>query len=403
MGDTASKLRQYYQTPSYMELMGQSRHETTHTRILAWLFNNLEFNTDFINSPVYKLLYLIQKWDENQQNNLLPSELNKALLMQETKLNSLEVTPEYGIEDEKYGKGSIDIFIRCNVSINNVDHWINIVIENKVAANETEKNGKGGQTSAYYNSITKKYKDDWNLFVYLKPITTFKLMGIEKPECECEKYIEINYQELLDNVIEPTYNRSDISNQSKIYLSDYIKSLGKPAMDNTNKITVMAISAEERELLINFFNKNEDLIRAAYQAKASENIEDYDLQNEYNEVVESMQKVTKQRKKYSYNGEGPFSMTVIAMKYAQSLIGKEKSADDIQKHFKDEIGLTGRGIYFGKAEDISETDSSDIRRYVHFEYKNDKYAITNQWASTGNFKTLIEYMKTQNIDVEEVS
>ena len=280
LDESINDLKRYYSTPTTWEIINQSRKETRHTQFLAWFFGNKDFNADPNAGPIKKLIVLLLKWANMQENAAFDEELANSIYSQSLSILSYNVTPEYDILVEPYGEGDIDILVSCVAKVNDVERNINIAIENKIGAPETTKKrfGKDGtettlyQTKAYYQYITKEYKDDINLFVFLKP-TDRDLENVKQAECKCDKYIQINYQELLDNIIQPVCDQKDISVENKYRLKDYIKTLGKPAEtdEDTNKnIIIMAMNQKERELLTIFFKNNEDLIRAAINALGDE-------------------------------------------------------------------------------------------------------------------------------------
>ena len=284
--------------------------------------------------------------------------------------------------------------------VNDVERNINIVIENKIAAPETTKCfGKDGkrlnkpnknnvktvlyQTEAYYQYITEKYKDDINIFAFLKP-TDRKLKDIKRAECKCDKYIQINYQELLDNIIQPVSDQKDISVENMYRLKDYIKTLGKPAetdddkdSDTNKNIIIMAMEQKERELLTTFFKNNEDLIRAAINALGIP------------ELSQSMAKVAQgghPRRAYAINGNGSYSMYDVLEKFVEyRLANSSDSVQDINKEIKGYIG----------GERVNVSDTQDIRVFQEgkkshgtFTFNGREIRYTKQWGdgdSKSNF------------------
>lgn len=331
LDESINDLKRYYSTPTTWEIINQSRKETRHTQFLAWFFGNKDFNADPNAGPIKKLIVLLLKWANMQENAAFDEELANSIYSQSLSILSYNVTPEYDILVEPYGEGDIDILVSCVAKVNDVERNINIAIENKIGAPETTKKrfGKDGtettlyQTKAYYQYITKEYKDDINLFVFLKP-TDRDLENVKQAECKCDKYIQINYQELLDNIIQPVCDQKDISVENKYRLKDYIKTLGKPAEtdEDTNKnIIIMAMNQKERELLTIFFKNNEDLIRAAINALGDE---------ELSKSMESFDRKT--RSKYSINGKGCYSMYEVLEKFVEfRLTNTSDSVQDIDK------------------------------------------------------------------------
>lgn len=388
LDESINDLKRYYSTPTTWEIINQSRKETRHTQFLAWFFGNKDFNADPNAGPIKKLIVLLLKWANMQENAAFDEELANSIYSQSLSILSYNVTPEYDILVEPYGEGDIDILVSCVAKVNDVERNINIAIENKIGAPETTKKrfGKDGtettlyQTKAYYQYITKEYKDDINLFVFLKP-TDRDLENVKQAECKCDKYIQINYQELLDNIIQPVCDQKDISVENKYRLKDYIKTLGKPAEtdEDTNKnIIIMAMNQKERELLTIFFKNNEDLIRAAINALGDE---------ELSKSMESFDRKT--RSKYSINGKGCYSMYEVLEKFVEfRLTNTSDSVQDIDKEIDK----------FFRSERVNVSDPQGPQVFQEgkkshgtFTVNGRKIKYTKQWSDGGNNPTFTRF------------
>lgn len=295
LDETINDLKRYYSTPTTWEIINQSRKETCHTQFLAWFFGNKDFNADPNMGPAKKLIVLLLKWANKQDGVYFDEELANSIYSQGFSILSCPVVKsEYPISIQRasadnpvYGDGNIDIFITCKAKVNDEERNVNIVIENKINSPETtkcfDKDGKIQkrrnkedaeitlfQTEAYYQYITEKYKKDINLYVFLKP--TINMEDIKSSGCKCDKYVKINYQELLDNILQPVCEQKDIAAENMFRLKEYIRALGKSseigdkADNNSSKSIIMAMEQKERNLLTDFFLNNEDLIRAAIEA-----------------------------------------------------------------------------------------------------------------------------------------
>lgn len=407
LDESINDLKKYYATPTTWDIINQSRKETTHTQFLAWFFGNKDFNADPNAGPIKKLIVLLLKWANIQDCAEYDEELANSIYSQSFSILSYNVIAEYPIFIKRpsehtpaYEEGDIDIVIKCTAMINDVERNINIVIENKIGSPETikcfdkdgnrldkpnKKNVKTVlyQTEAYYQYITEKYKDDINIFAFLKP-TDCKLEDIEGTGCKCDKYIRINYQELLDNIIQPVSDQKDISVENMYRLKDYIKTLGKPAetdddkdSDTNKNIIIMAMEQKERELLTTFFKNNEDLIRAAINALGIP------------ELSQSMAKVAQgghPRRAYAINGNGSYSMYDVLEKFVEyRLANSSDSVQDINKEIKGYIG----------GERVNVSDTQDIRVFQEgkkshgtFTFNGREIRYTKQWGdgdSKSNF------------------
>ena len=410
LDESINDLKKYYATPTTWDIINQSRKETRHTQFLAWFFGNKDFNADPNAGPIKKLIVLLLKWANMQASAEYDEALANSIYSQNLSILSYNVIAEFPIFIKRpsehtpaYEEGDIDIVIKCTAMVNDVERNINIVIENKIGSPETikcfDKDGKRldkpnknnvktvlYQTEAYYQYITEKYKDDINIFAFLKP-TDCKLEDIKRAECKCckcDKYIQINYQELLDNIIQPVSDQKDISVENMYRLKDYIKTLGKPAetdddkdSDTNKNIIIMAMEQKERELLTTFFKNNEDLIRAAINALGIP------------ELSQSMAKVAQgghPRRAYAINGNGSYSMYDVLEKFVEYRLAN--SSDSVQDINKEITGYIGGGR-------VNVSDTQNIRVFQEgkkshgtFTFNGREIRYTKQWGdgdSKSNF------------------
>lgn len=416
LNESREELNNFYSYQSMWEILKLGRNEPSHTYFLAWFFNCSEFNSEINNGPCKKLLVLLLERAEKQgllsgYEELVNSFYNSNLCITSCKAESefpIELTTGKG-DEPPYGKGSIDVFITIEVLLNKntqEKRTIHIVIENKIDAPETtkwfkedrsqSKTNKGAkytlyQTDAYHQFVTDTYPDDINLFVFLNPISDNELDKIEEPECQNKYYIQINYQHLLDKIIEPIFKRGNISDTHKSKLYDYIRTLSKPSETDTNKkITIMAIPEKEKELLVSFFNENQDLIRAAITAIGDEELSD---------ALSNIEKDPKDRTKYSisYNGQTVhnISKSHLASEFVKAYI---KANQNININFLNNEFTDIRNPFF-------EQSKSDDKKYDEITINNSKYYIPNNiWAAKSIYFTtlwkIIKKLKGQNIEVK---
>lgn len=409
LDESINDLKRYYSTPTTWEIINQSRKETRHTQFLAWFFGNKDFNADPNIGPIKKLIVLLLKWANMQDSAYFDEGLANSIYSQSLSILSYNVIAEYPIFIERtsadkpaYEEGDIDIVIKCVARVNGMVRDINIAIENKIGAPETtkcfNKDGKRQkkpnkdntetilyQTEAYYQYITKKYKDDINLFVFLKP-TDCNLEDIERAECKCDKYIQINYQEILDNIIQPVSDQKDITVEDMFRLKDYIKTLGKPSEtgddndDDSNKhIIIMAMEQKERELLTTFFKNNEDLIRAAINALGDE------------ELSKSMAKVERKshsKNEYTINKQGNYSMYEVLEKFVEyKLTNSSASVQAIDQEIS--------GYISSKRVNVSDTQTKVFQEgkksHGTFTFNGREIRYTKQWSDSGNNPTFTRF------------
>lgn len=395
--DVVDELKEYYSTTSSWEISNNARKETKHTLFLNWFFNNNKLNK----VAIHKLLCLLLRYSENQNTKNFPESLADSIYIRGLELISCVSNSEIAIDDNLYGEGNIDILINCEARLSNNDEKIrkiNIIIENKLYSPETTKKGnKGGllyQTDAYFKYITASYPDDINIFVFLKPTTNYYLENLVEPECHNKAYIQINYQELLDSVIQPTIDKLKITDNDKFLIEDYIRALSKPSeIDDKNNITIMAIPKKEKELLKKFFEQNEDLIRAAIESIGDE------------ELTDAMQKTPKAGiRLYSINGQGTYSNVQVIEEFVKMRLTVGKSISDINDEMNSYMSKNSQ------RQNVSDSNGKVIREDVHFyefTFNNNTYKICKEWSDkvdSNNFAKLRKKITElyPNLKIEQI-
>lgn len=293
--------------------------------------------------------------------------------------------------------------------VNEEPRNINIVIENKVDASETTKNKKElYQTDAYYEYVTtsKIFRGGINLFVLLKP-SVCKLDDIDQTECNCKKYIQLNYQELLDNVIYPVSELKHITAEDSFRLKDYIKALGIPTetveidekgnikkkQNKKNRIITMAIDQKQKELLRKFFESNELLIRAAIDAL------------DIPDLSEKMSQVDRRgvRRFYTIEGQGHYKMNDVLEEFVKFRLDSDASisVESIDEEIKSYI-RTGSII-------VTDNNSVELQagRFKEFNYGDCNIRYSNQWSDSSpndnfaRFRTGVN-KKYENFQIVEI-
>lgn len=242
---TTKSLRQYYATNSLMEIYSINRKEIRHTSFFKWLFDK---DTEIAKSALKKILdVIITKSDLNTFSN----ELQQLII-----LGNYEIDYWNSIENLSVNNGFVDLYIELKIANFNVE----IIIENKIYSNE-----HNDQTQRYYDHFSKENKNTEKIFLYLTPISTLELEKLVEAECCCKNYIQINYQTIVDQIIEPIIEEG-VNKNIEFILQDYLKALSSPVSTKENNNKYMAISNKENELLSRFWEENEDLILKAVEA-----------------------------------------------------------------------------------------------------------------------------------------
>jgi len=305
------KLENFYYSKSFSEILGVSRREISHSGFLAWLLGNLESH-NLGEFPIKKFLDIILKFS-NDKLKTKHSDLFNSFVTEDYLIERLFIKPEYAIKNV----GRLDIYIELTLLIAGKTKNIKLVIENKVESRENND-----QTNSYFNFFNPTENDDnIVIYVYLTPISTLELIELTEPECNCKAFIQINYQSIVDYLIEPALNQN-ISSRTQNILTEYLKSLSQPSIDEEadghKQELIMALGNEERKLLSSFWNKNQKLILAALYAISSDPEQEKDTRDNIREALDSLSS-DKDRSTFNikYNGQ------YFAKNFKKSDIGLE--------------------------------------------------------------------------------
>ena len=235
------KLLARYRRKSISEIYGVARRELSHSLFLAWLFDSQADHG--LGALACNKLMIMLASHENRNYPIL----NPFLVGQQMLRN--EVTTECAIDNG-----------RPDIIIIDKDNNIRLIIECKVVAKETND-----QTARYYKADGKEKDGHTNIYVYLTP------NGADSPKCK--EFIHINYQEIIDDILNPILKDENLSPRTKFIIDDYILALEKPAEEfeennnNKNKKNIiMGEGKEYRELLEKFWNNNNKLIIECLQS-----------------------------------------------------------------------------------------------------------------------------------------
>lgn len=399
---SVSQIKRYYERPSYMGLLNVGRKELPHSSFISWLFDSATFNQSHPNSPIMHLLDIAVK-RANQQNkigdnNAISISLSDSIYGRLFSISSTSCSLEEVID-----KRRCDIIIRCKIKDSKRD--LNICIENKVLSSEHTS-----QTEAYEQYYSNDENADW-LFLFLTPLSSVKLDDYlnldEKEKCTSEAFVQINYQDLLDYVLEPLINSVDKNSQVYFILDDYINTLRYPVMeDNYKKRTIMAIGEQETKLLNDFWEGNHELIELALEAMScNPNLDDEvrkEAENTY-KSVKSLLQTAKDITRYVIiednqrddNKEKGYNKVDVAKKFAEKFCEKNNGiSNDV-----DANEMIGKLLLFKKStKNIFKLQANKkINHKIQLKNGVNLYLNTNIWGeSTDYWRKLREYLEKDN-------
>lgn len=368
---------------SILEIYGIARSETHHSKFLAWLFNpNESHNTGEL--ALRKLLNIAVRRGIEQNNQSedflwVKKRVLTSATHSSTSASNVQILTESYVEAQgkKGVKGRIDILIQ-NVELGTES--INIVIENKIYSNEHDE-----QTTTYFEGINKKFPDQKNIFLYLTPKSNWELPIKNGPSCTCKDFIEVNYQDILTEVL-TSILEEPVSSATRIAIEDYIHCITSPSIHSKN-YNSMATDKETDEMLKKFWDANEDLIRAAIYAFASS--EDEDSKVEINNLKEALDSYTNTRDytQYRINGQGTYSKNALVKETVTRII---KKGGDVMGTLKNlDAKCTIRLL---QTEDHYNREK---KQAFELEYNDSFIYITNQWR-IGNISSFIDAVNEDN-------
>lgn len=304
------KLREKFLTPSIFDIIQKDRSETVHSNFLKWIFDlQLSNGIEGFNIISSLLQAAYKRAVEQGKKEYFPDDLAKAAYGSPTSIRlSDEVEREYtcdGVyysDDKNNNFGIVDIVISGTASRGNSDKPFKIIIENKVDTKEHDS-----QTWKYYTyfegkkaddapkSITikeEKYKrpDELRIYLFLTPEFNPANAG-----CGCDRFIKINYQDIMEHCIVPLLRSSQLDSRNKLFLEEYSRALSLPYINNIGKTIIMSLNPIDADLLKEFWEANQTLITMSLEALAQTSQDDKDIQ----ETATAIANLKSSRKKYT--------------------------------------------------------------------------------------------------------
>ena len=249
------ELQNYYNSLSFIEILGVARSEAAHSSFLAWLFDSNK-NYGLGTTPLKLLLELLVK---NSSNSHFPQSIKKEdILIRRLDISQpTNVIREYPFKKDNL-KGSIDIYIPFEIK----EKRYVIVIENKIKSTENKETCDNGdnftQTDKYFeffNNYESTITNTEYIYVFLAPSYNDKVVVAHN-----KNFINISYSMLAKNILTPLLANQEINANVRLFINDYLRILNKPNtnLDNNSDI-VLAISESEAQMLQNIANNHQDL------------------------------------------------------------------------------------------------------------------------------------------------
>lgn len=385
------KLNSYYQSKSLAEILGVSRKELPHSRFLAWLLNPSESHgldtfsvKKFLDAIVLLSPHNVSKPNKMLFDSIITDDLTMGPVSVETEKSIVKI-------------GRVDIFIEIEILHNDEIEKLQIVIENKVTASETND-----QTNRYFDHF-ENVKDAKTvvLYIYLTPLSTIDLLELTEPQCSCKQFIQVNYQSVVDLIIEPAL-RTDTTSKTKLLLTEYLQSLSQPSFEEDEEHKeglIMAIGNEERELLTKFWDKNQRLILASLYAISSDPSQDKDVRDSIAGALDQISDTSKDHSLIDitlngYTEVSRIKKADIGLKTVEVLQKNGMIDQDIFNFLRDDKSCSFNLLK--TIDEVTETEQK-YRKYrvegtAEFVYLGKEYYVARNWG-IGNIGKFIDKME----------
>ena len=322
-----SALTEYINKNNLFQIIGKERSELVHSKFIANLIAGSYSRSGCTESTAMHFLDILLKRSKMQEtpcdfSNLgKGNQLEEGILTRKSRISTIVYKTEYTlskyIEENKLPedyiwnqfkdkqveksklvdnvkKSKLDIYIKMKIyDIKNVEQTVEIFIENKVESKQNDfkiDNEIVTQTEKYYKVCSKaktgKGNRNLQLFVYLTPISQRELDKIEAKKSDIdEHFIQINYQDILNYVIEPLLADTSLTEVQRMRLADYVNCLELPSLSdeedasNVKDLSIMATSEHEKNLIEEYLQDqvNKEILDAAIgnQLKSGYNFYEY--------------------------------------------------------------------------------------------------------------------------------
>lgn len=391
------RLKAYYSKRSMLDILGVARNELAHSNMIAWLLDPGETHGLglFASKKLLHLLVMAKldlRINSGDGRAVFDRELIDGILTNAYSVVGAEVKTEMAVDGNGNGRkdSRIDLFVELRLRCGSEGKILPVIIENKVESREHDN-----QTRTYYDWGMRYVYDKKGylppLFVFLSPEKISRLnrdMQDSTIPCACEKYIRVNYQYLVDNLLEPCL-KQEISDDTRRVIEDYLRSLTYLYIKGDIKEgdNYMAISGEEKKLLAQFWDNNKNLLSAVLKAAAGDSdngMTDLD-RNDVEKAVAALAK--RDMTKYRVEGiDGVFGkngmVLAVVRKYKEG--NPDITYEGLKAAFPD--NLQGSfGVVMREDERRGNIDGP-IRRYFNHEDEvivlNDgtKMYVSTEWS-----------------------
>lgn len=399
-------LREKYKEPTFFEIISKQRSETTYSSFLKWMFQSSRTDLNTV-SPILLLLDVLVKRGNNQindeGNNIIDESLKNIIVTRNFKLNNIDVEAEKSVKvlaQECIGRQKtnilsdddlkqiaskcqdrIDLFINCDIEIDNKSMQLQVIIENKIDSIQGGgKDGKSGidlyekasQTDRYYMATARNSEDLKQVYVYLLPESSdYTKDRIKKDKHKVNaNFIEIYYQDIVDDIVIPMLSSTTLSARERFFLEELRTELTFPSLEGDNVKNNIASSKENVEAFTRLWKDYSELITNA--AIATSECDIYLFNNRY------------------YNNNPNAEDLIKACIDKDLNLTKEKGLISLDKKDKSKIIKHANSTYYynikkNNGEFISFVKELNITLPERIEIKEDFNLLTSFWENNKRF------------------
>ncbi len=232
--------------------------------------------------------------DKDKKLKEIDQIVKNAILSRKIRLSNIVAKCERSVGELKvFGKSKdrIDIHIVCDVTgVNEIDQF-EFIIENKVGSKEGDEKlnpiSASDKYSECYNSskqteryvLGTRYADEkkpdfienpsrlYQFYVFLTPISSVRLSSYDELEedetCASEFFIHINYQDIVDYIIEPALSSNNLSDRVRVFLNEYLNNLSMPCEEDDEKNTKK--NTKKNTIIMATYNQDIETIKKLWE------------------------------------------------------------------------------------------------------------------------------------------
>ena len=347
------RLSDMYSRKNLFDILGIARKELVHSRVIKWLLDPLE-NHGLETFPLQQFLRAIAVAKDDQypgnRSGKLDDRMRDAFVVGSYSILNATIELEKSIPSTSGKRKDRRIDLLATVSIRfrgeSESKILPVILENKVDTDE-----HSDQTEDYHDWAANEYKNRGKfhppVFVFLTPSSSRELEDASDNGARCPAFIHLNCQLLSELVLAPSLDRTP-NDAAKTLLSDYLRCLsfaviptnepngGTNEQPNKGR-TIMAIAPNEKQILLDFWEKHKTLLTAVIEAL----VDSPDLEEDERKAMKNLPGIiNKSRQKFRFDGKVIVTKTAVVHAVVEKWIADHPGAtfEQLRKAFPESGG-----------------------------------------------------------------